>query len=90
MNIEEFVKETLMQVSNAANSVLDSEKGQYVDRNVTIHFDIAVAATDTTDVGGGASLQVASILKVGGNTDKVQSVKEYSRISFDLDFNMYN
>ena len=56
MNVEEFVKENLPQIANAANSVIDTSKGQYVDADVTGHFDIAVAATESTDIEGGAKL----------------------------------
>lgn len=90
MNVEEFVKENLTQIANAANSVRDTSKGQYVDADVTVHFDIAVAATEATDIEGGAKLQVASLVKVGGDAKKEKSIQEYSRVSFDLFYHLYN
>ena len=90
MNIEEFVKESLTQIANAADSIMDTSKGQYVERDVTVHFYIAVAATDTTDVEGGAKLQVASILKIGGDANKEKSIQEYNRVCFDLCFRLYD
>jgi len=88
MNVEEFVRETLKQISAAAVSVEDTNKGQCVRPEIPVHFDIAVAATDETSGNVGGKLQVASILKFGAEGKTQKGVEEYSRVSFDLVFDI--
>ncbi len=88
MNVEDFVRETLKQISSAVVSVEDITKGQCVLPNIPVHFDLAVATTEETydDIGG--KIQVASIVKLGAEGKNQKGVEEYSRVSFDLVFNV--
>lgn len=88
MNIEDFVRETLKQISDAVVSVEDTNKRQYVRRNIPVHFDLAVATTEETSGDVGGKIQVASIVKLGADGKKQKGVEEYSRVSFDLVFNV--
>lgn len=84
MNVEEFVKETLEQVCNAAESIEDTSKGKCINPEIPVHFDLAVVTTDNQSKNGGCRIQVASILKAGGEKTKEKGVQEYNRVSFDL------
>lgn len=88
MNIEEFVKAALKQIADAATSVEDKEKGQCVNPEIPVHFDLAVTTTEKSGVEGGGQLVVASLLKAGGGANKANEVQEYSRVSFDLNFHI--
>lgn len=86
MDVEEFVRETLNQISNAVVSVEDTDKRQYVQPDIPVHFDLAVATTEETTGDIGGKIQVASIVKLGADGKKQKGVEEYSRVSFDLIF----
>ena len=88
MNVEDFVRETLKQISDAVVSIEDTGKRQYVQPNIRVHFDLAVATTEETSGDVGGKIQVASILKLGADGKKQKGVEEYSRVSFDLVFNV--
>ena len=88
MNVEEFVRETLKQISNAVVSVENPDKRQYVQPKIPVHFDLAVATTEETTGDVGGKIQVASIVKLGADGKKQKGVEEYSRVSFDLVFNV--
>ena len=88
MNVEDFVRETLKQISAAVVSVEDTTKGQCVQPNIPVHFDLAVATTEETSGDIGGKIQVASIVKLGADGKKQKGVEEYSRVSFDLIFNV--
>ena len=61
MNVEEFVRETLKQISNAAVSVEDKQKKQHITPDILVHFDIAVTTTHDESGNFGGKLQVASL-----------------------------
>lgn len=86
MNVEEFVRETLKQISAAVVSIEDTEKKQCVQPEIRVHFDIAVATTEESTGNSGGGIQVASIVKLGADKKKQKGVEEYSRVSFDLVF----
>ena len=88
MNIEEFVRETLKQISAAVVSVEDTSKRQCVQPEIPVHFDLAVATTEETFGGAGGGIQVASIVKIGADRKKQKGVEEYSRVNFDLVFHV--
>lgn len=88
MNVEEFVRETLKQISAAVVSVEDTDKNQCVQPDIPVRFDLAVATTEETSGGAGGGIQVASIFKVGADGKKQKGVEEYSRVSFDLVFHV--
>lgn len=86
MNVEDFVRETLKQISDAVVSVEDIDKRQYVRPEIPVHFDLAVATTEETSGDIGGKIQVASIVKLGADGKTQIGVEEYSRVSFDLVF----
>lgn len=88
MNVEEFVRETLNQISAAVVSVEDTDKRQCVQPDIRVHFDLAVTTTEETSGDVGGKIQVASIVKLGADGKKQKGVEEYSRVSFDLVFNV--
>lgn len=88
MNVEDFVKETLKQISDAVVSVENSEKKQYVRPDIPVHFDLAVATTEETSGNIAGRIQVASVVKLGADGKKQKGVEEYSRVSFDLVFHV--
>lgn len=88
MNVEEFVKETLKQISAAVVAVEDKDKNQCVQPDIPVHFDLAVTTTDDVSGEVGGKIQVASIFKVGAEGKKQKGVEEYSRVCFDLNFHV--
>lgn len=88
MNVEDFVRETLKQISDAVVSVEDTDKRQCVQNEIPVHFDLAVATTEETSGGVGGKIQVASIVKLGADGKMQKGVEEYSRVSFDLVFHV--
>lgn len=88
MNVEEFVKETLKQISAAVVAVEDKDKNQCVQPDIPVHFDLAVTTTDDMSGEVGGKIQVASVFKLGGEGKKQKGVEEYSRVSFDLNFHV--
>lgn len=88
MNIEEFVKETLRQISAAVVEIEDTDRNQCVQPDIPVHFDLAITTTDDLSGEVGGKLQVASIFKVGTEGKKQKGVEEYSRVSFDLHFHV--
>ena len=86
MNVEDFVRETLKQISSAVSCVEDTITTQYVRPEITVHFDLAVATSEEMSGDLGGKIQVASIVKLGADGKKQKGVEEYSRVSFDLVF----
>lgn len=88
MNVEEFVKETLKQISNATASLKEESKGSSVSPHMNVHFDLAVTSTNEKDASLSGGLQVASLLNFGGGDKTSQIQQEYNRVSFDLQLNL--
>lgn len=95
MNLKEFIRETLSEISDAAHqtNVLLKSEGHFSTVNPTlgpnhfnkpieVTFDVAVTveATDSKSVGGG--IKVFSMLNAGGESTSDISSSTVSRIKF--------
>lgn len=96
MQLDEFVKTTLMQV---VKGVIDAQsevkglgavvnprpdEGYGQRRETNISFDVALTVTGTSSDELGGKLTVASILNLGGKTTESDARQETSRIQFDV------
>lgn len=96
MQLDEFVKTTIMQVVKGVKDAQEeaAELGAVVNprqdagygnrRETNISFDVALTVTDTSADEVGGHLTVASILKFGAKAKESDSRQETSRIQFDV------
>ena len=88
MNIEEFVKDVLAQITNAVNMNVSGRDIKYtVDYDKGVDFDLAVttelAHVEEKGISGGLRVKV-----VGAEVDKVKTINQShaqsSRVSFNV------
>lgn len=96
MQLDEFVKVTLMQVVKGVNDAQqEAEKlGAVVNprpkegwgdrRETSVSFDVALTVSDTSAGEVGGKLTVASMLSLGGKTTETDLRQETSRIQFEV------
>lgn len=82
ISVEDFVKQTLEQISNA---LVDKTVCQ---NHIPVTFDLGIVTvkSNTAQTHGGLGLSVASVLKLGtsGHSSKEAEQTEYNRISFTV------
>lgn len=82
ISVEDFVKQTLEQISNA---LVDKTVCQ---NHIPVTFDLGIVTvkSNTAQTYGGLGLSVASVLKLGtsGHSSKEAEQTEYNRISFTV------
>lgn len=96
MQLDEFVKTTLMQV---IKGVSDAQKeaevmgaivnprpneGSGERRETDISFDVALTVTDITADEFGGKLSVVPIINLGGKATESESRQEISRVQFNV------
>lgn len=98
MDIQEFVKSTLVQIAQgvreAQQEVRDaggianpSTGGGIYNREVShIDFDLAVVVQRSTEAGGGAKLEIPTVFSIGGSGKGSDSSQQTSRIAFKVPF----
>lgn len=96
MQLDEFVKATIMQVVKGVSDAQEeaAEFGAVVNprelegkgrrKETSIAFDVALTVTGTNSEEVGGKLTVASILSLGGKVTESDARQETSRIQFDV------
>ncbi len=83
VSVEAFVKETLLQISNA----LDGLTVNHAVIPVKFELGILATHTKTTQTSGGIGVAVATVLKAGstGESHKDNLKTEYNRVTFTIE-----
>lgn len=96
MQLDEFVKTTIMQVVKGVKDAQEeaAELGAVVNprpkegwgdrRETSVSFDVALTVSDTSAGEVGGKLTVASMLSFGGKTTETDLRQETSRIQFEV------
>ena len=96
MQLDEFVKTTLMQVAKGVKDAQQEaeemgavvnprpEEGWGKRRETSVSFDVALTVSDTSAGEVGGRLTVASMLSFGGKTTETDLRQETSRIQFEV------
>jgi len=90
MELKEFVKQTIIQITDGIREgndyVRKNQFGQGIDDTMgkKIEFDVAVTSTDAQVAGAGAGISVAQVFNVGGKTEATSSNSNASRIQFTV------
>lgn len=92
MDLEKFVKETLLQVLRGIRGAADEveeHEGRVSPELVggtlqNIEFDVAVFASEDSATGGKAGIRVASMIGIGGKKEVSSSHRSESRIKFTV------
>lgn len=96
MQLDEFVKTTLMQVAKGVKDAQQEaeelgvvvnprpEEGWGRRRETNVSFDVALTVSDTSAGEVGGKLTVASMLSFGGKTTETDLRQETSRIQFEV------
>ncbi|MFQ1828366.1 hypothetical protein ACK38R_20070 [Aeromonas veronii] len=96
MQLDEFVKTTIMQVVKGVSDAQEeaAEFGAVVNprelegkgrrKETNIVFDVALTVTGTNSEEVGGKLTVASILNLGGKVTESDAQQETSRVQFDV------
>ncbi|MFQ2510948.1 hypothetical protein ACK31D_03475 [Aeromonas caviae] len=96
MQLDEFVKTTLMQVVKGVKEAQEAaaefgavvnprpEEGWGKRSETNVSFDVALTVSDTSAGEIGGKLTVASLLNFGGKTTETDLKQETSRIQFEV------
>lgn len=96
MQLDEFVKATLMQVVKGVSDAQQEaaelgavvnprpEEGYGQRRETSVAFDVALTVTGASAGEVGGKLAVASMFSFGGKTSESDSRQETSRVQFDV------
>lgn len=96
MQLDEFVKATLMQVVKGVKDAQQEaeefgavvnprpEEGWGRRRETSVSFDVALTVSDTSAGEVGGKLAVASMLNLGGKKTETDLRQETSRIQFEV------
>ncbi|HDX8401316.1 TPA: hypothetical protein RQN00_001405 [Aeromonas dhakensis] len=96
MQLDEFVKTTLMQVVKGVKEAQEAaaefgavvnprpEEGWGKRRETNVSFDVALTVSDTSAGEIGGKLTVASLLNFGGKITETDLKQETSRIQFEV------
>ncbi|BCK63417.1 hypothetical protein KAM338_34090 [Aeromonas caviae] len=96
MQLDEFVKATIMQVVKGVKDAQEEAaeygavvnprglEGQGMRKETSIAFDVALTVTGTNSEEIGGKLTVASILNLGGKVTESDARQETSRVQFDV------
>lgn len=90
MELKEFVKQTIIQISDGIREghqyVQENKYGEGVDDRYykDINFDVAVTTNEEEKTGIGGKLSVANILSAGANTEEISKASNFSRIQFKI------
>lgn len=93
MELQEFVKDVIIQLDKAVN-----EAGSQTSREVrfvenagarTVEFDIAVSVSDVDKKGGKAGVKVLKFVEAGGDLSKETTSSTVSRVVFGLRIDSY-
>jgi hypothetical protein len=91
MNLQEFVKDVLIQIDKAVDEARDVTSRDihflYGGDKETVKFDIAVSVDDRTGVNGKAGIRVLKFAEAGGDISKETSNSTVSRITFGVKIN---
>lgn len=88
MELNEFVANTILDVYKGLEDADKKLEGDYhiVNKSIDIDFDVAVTTIEGEEVSGGGGIQVASILKAGGEYKTTSENSNVSRIKFTVPF----
>ncbi|TNH78059.1 hypothetical protein CF141_03215 [Aeromonas hydrophila] len=96
MQLDEFIKTTLMQVVKGVKDAQEEaaelgavvnprpEEGYGQRRETSVAFDVALTVTGASAGEVGGKLAVASMFSLGGKTTESDSRQETSRVQFDV------
>lgn len=99
MQLDEFVKSTLVQISKgvrkaaaevtelggAVNPCVPVAMGSYKDASATdIMFDVALVVSESSVGEAGAKISVASVFRAGGSMKDTDSYQQTSRVQFSV------
>ncbi|MBQ3535189.1 MAG: hypothetical protein IJA57_00355 [Alistipes sp.] len=77
-----FIPDTNMYNKNECYYAVDDDKVQR--KVISVDFDVAITATESEGANGGASLKVASLLCLGGETENKTENQTISRVKYTL------
>jgi len=97
MDLEKFIKETLISIKRGLRSANEElvEKGKTLGKDTTaafligpdgsekISFDVAVTVSEKNEKKGGGEIKVMSV-GIGGGRGKVETQESVSRIKFSV------
>lgn len=93
MELQEFVKDVIVQLDNAVNEAgsQTSREVRFVDNAGarTLEFDIAVSISDVDKKGGKAGVQVLRFVEAGGDVSKEVTSSTVSRVVFGVKIDSY-
>ena len=103
MDLQEFVAQTLIQISEGVTAARAKEGDRIAPRldiapsesdrvfpteargvAYLVTFDVAVAATEKSAVGGGGSIQVMSLFSAKGEKTQAAESSSVSRVRFEV------
>jgi len=88
MNIQEFVKNVLVDIDKAVEEARKESRRDISFSNTkdqrTVEFDIAVAVEENNSVSGKAGIRVLQLIEGGGDISKENKNSTVSRIKFGV------
>ena len=94
MELKEFVKQTIIQITDGLREghkyVQENNFGKGVSDNnpKEINFDIAVSSNEEEKTGIGGKITVASMFSLGANDEAITKASNVSRIQFKIFLNV--
>jgi len=90
MELKEFVKQTIIQITDGIRDghkyISENNFGEGVNDSqyIPIKFDIAVSTNEEEKTGIGGKVSVARIFSAGANNEETNKSSNQSRIEFQL------
>lgn len=90
MELKEFVKQTIIQITDGVMDghkyVVDNNYGKGVQSSKykEVSFDVAVTSNEEAKTGIAGKLAVASVLSFGGKDETISAATNSSRIQFKI------
>lgn len=94
MELKDFVKNTLLDIVNGVKEAqIENQSGSMIvpqenhpnsGRTETVHFDVAIEASNKNSEGGKAGVSVAGFLSGGVAGETMSGESRVSRVQFDL------
>ena len=94
MELKEFVKETIIQITDGIRDghkyIIDNKFGEGVsDRSYKeIYFDVAVSSEKSNKKGIGGKINVAQVFSAGGKSEKATNLSNLNRLQFQIAFHV--
>lgn len=88
MELKEFIEKSIHEITTAIHTsskkMIEEKTGKGIPyhHEISISFDIAVSAGDTTEKSGSASIKVLNSIGLGGSSKSGKEIQECNRLSF--------